>query len=127
MFLYYYGRRIGIDTDIDTDNSLTEMPYDSKSNVNCLARSSQPCNYTWKWVDGVHEEVVSNGTGLTPSKTGWYKCEAECNIRGQQCTVLSKLVRLSKQTRKKLYLHVAYLSSFWLILFLFYSIISAIL
>src|SRR6218665_3266731 len=119
MFLYYYGRRIGIDIDIDTDKSLTDMLYDTKSNVNCLARSSQPCNYTWKWVDGVHEEVVSNGTWLTPSKTGWYKCEAECNIRGQQCTVLSKLVRVSKHTSKTL---CPFIQS----LFLFYYICELI-
>lgn len=88
------------------------MFHDTISSVSCLAKSSQPCSYRWKWVDGVHELIVSNDAVLTPSSTGWYKCEAQCNIRGKQCTVLSKLVHVLEQTRtcKKLYLFIRFLA-----------------
>lgn len=88
--------------DLEADNSTTETIMDTEKNFNCSAISSQSCGYKWKWFDGVHEEVVSHKSTLTPQKPGWYKCESECFIRGKQCTVLSRLVHVSESRSKNI-------------------------
>lgn len=92
---------IAIDLDAKNNNSVSEVILGNTGTLTCTANSSQPCSYTWYWVDSVNEEVVSNGSTLIPLKTGWYKCEAECYIRHKQCTVVSRLVHVSDQKSEK--------------------------
>lgn len=87
---------------LEADNSTTETILDTEKVFNCSANSSQSCGYKWKWFDGVHEEVVSHESRLTPQKPGWHKCESECFIRGKQCTVLSRLVHVSENRSKNI-------------------------
>ena len=86
--------------DVKTDNSVKKMVHGAEEEVICSVNSSQSCNLTWKWIDGVHEEIVANGPALVTHKPGWYKCESECNIRGKWCTVLSKLVHVAELQSK---------------------------
>lgn len=91
---------ITVDLDAKTNNSISKLVYGTKATITCWANSSQSCSYTWKWVDEIEEEVVSNRSTFETSRTGLYKCEAECSIRGKLCTVLYRLVHVSEQTGK---------------------------
>lgn len=85
---------------VNIDTLVTEMVIGTRETVDCSANCSQSCSYIWKWVDGVHEEVLSTSSTLRPWKTGWHKCEAECSIRDNQCTTISKLVYVQEQKSK---------------------------
>lgn len=93
---------ITMDLDANTDNSVSKLAYGTKETVNCSANSSQSCSYKWKWIDEGHEEVVSTSSALIPSRPGLYKCEAECSIRGKQCTLLSGQILVTEETGKNI-------------------------
>lgn len=64
----------------------------------CLANSTQPCLYEWKWSED-KKEVVSDKATIVFLKPGLYICEAACKIRQKTCSVVAKLVQVSPVAR----------------------------
>ena len=79
----------------DVFNTFTSTQAVVGEETICLANSSQPCVYKWKWSDDKKEEIASNKATIKFSKPGSYICEAECKIRQKTCSVVAKLVQVS--------------------------------
>lgn len=72
--------------------------YIVKRNVNdeivCQANSSQKCTYKWKHIDADTIAQVSTDQVLVPKTQGLFKCEADCSIRANDCTVVAMMVQV---------------------------------
>lgn len=80
-------------------------------NASCSVKSSQPCNYTWKFKS--YEESVVFGQDINLTRYGSYVCDASCPMRNKNCTITIKKVLVSSQgkwhTFSNYFLGVAYL------------------
>lgn len=96
-FLYTIGFNKFVDVLAD-DNIIQKKEYDK---LICIAKSSHPCTYTWKYMYGNEFITVSPNQTFIPQQNGLYKCEAECLLRGQRCTVVAMVVQVSSVESKR--------------------------